>query len=147
MIIDGLARMSNGQAVNTTGTHASTDVLDLATARDIAPGTPLHILCQVSTAFLTTNSGTITAALQGSTDNSTYTTMVTGPTVAAAQAVVGARLLDTTVARPAPGQAMPRYLRMLYTVANAFTASGITAALVLDRQDNYAYPAGQNVSN
>lgn len=147
MIIDRLLRLSNNQAVNTTGTHASTDIHDLVSKRDMAPGTQLEVHCKVATAFLTTNAGTITVALQGSTDASTWTTMMSGPTVAAADAVVGADLFPNDLPGLIPGQALPRYLRFLYTVANAFTQSGINAAIVLDKQQNRAYPAGYNVTN
>ncbi len=148
MIIDGALLLDTAAAVTAaTGTQASTNVIDLLNARDMGIGDDpsLKLLVQVSTAFAGGTS--LIAALQGSTDNSTYTTMLVSPTVLTAALTVGARVLDADVPRPAPGQAMPRYLRMLYTTSGTFTLSGITAAILLDRQDAPAYPPGIAISN
>lgn len=150
MIIDGALLFDSAHQISASATtEASTNVLDLQNARDMGIGWPLYLLVQVITAFATTNSAVLTAALQGSTDNSTYTTMIQSQAaLTPGNLAAGQRILDVTVPRPAPGQALPRYLRMLYTVGTGiFSVGSITAAIVLDRQDNYAYPAGINISN
>lgn len=149
MLLDGLLLFDSAANITASAaTQASTNVVDLSVARDMGIGDDpaLKLLVQIITAFATTNSAVLTAALQGSTDNSTYTTMLSS-TAAMTPGVLtaGARLLDVTIPRPVPGQALPRYLRMLYTVgAGIFTPGSITAAIVLDRQDNNppTYAAG-----
>lgn len=151
MIIDGALLFDSAHAITTATTEASTNVIDLLNARDMGIGdTPaLKLLLQVITAFSTTDAAVLTAALQGSTDNSTYTTMIQSQAAMTAAALTaGRRILDIDVPRPAPGQALPRYLRMLYTVATGtFTTGSVTAAIVLDRQDNVYYPQGVNINN
>lgn len=157
MILDGYLMFTltpaNGGDNPTTGTQQSTNVIDLGVvsglpasavnaggARDIGIGDDpsLKILVQVVTAFL---SGTnLAVSLQGAPDAGSntpgsYTTMTTGPTVALASLVVGARLLDQDMPRPVPGQALPRYLRLQYVSTGTFTAGNIIGTLVLDRHD------------
>lgn len=151
MIMDGLLLFDSAHQISASaGTEASTNVIDLVNARDMGIADPsLKLLVQVIAAFTTTNSGVLTAALQGSTDNSTYTTMIQSQAALTPGALTaGARLMDVTIPRPAPGQALPRYLRMLYTVGvGVFSAGTVTAAIVLDRQDNVYYPPGVVVNN
>lgn len=151
MILDGMLLFDTGHQISASaGTEASTNVIDLTAFRDMGIGSPpLRILVQPVTSFTTTNSAVLTAALQGSTDNSTYTTMIQSQAaLTPGNLTVGKRILDADVPRPAPGQALPRYLRMLYTVGvGIFSVGNITAAIVLDRQDYVAYPAGVNVQN
>jgi hypothetical protein len=129
------------------GLKQSTNVLDLLNARDMGIGDSpsLEILCQVAVAFAGGTS--LIAALQGSTDNVTYTTMMVSNTALTATLTVGARLLEGTIPRPVAGQALPRYLRILYTTNGTFSPGSITAAIVLDRQDYVNYPAGINIAN
>lgn len=89
----------------------------------------------------------MSVALQGSTDNVTYTTMISQAAVVTANLTAGQRIMDIDVPRPAPGSAIPRYLRLLYTTVGTFTLGTVTAGIVLDRQDFIAYPAGINISN
>lgn len=154
MIIDGLLLFDSAHQISASATtEASTNVIDLLNARDMGIGDDpsLKVLVQVITAFATTNSATFTSvALQGSTDNSTFTTMLASLPAALTPGtlVAGARLFDVDVPRPVPGQSLPRYLRLLYTIATGiFSAGSVTAALVLDRQDQVSYPAGINIQN
>lgn len=151
MILDGLLLFDSAHQISASAsTEASTNVVDLVNARDMGIADPsLKLLVQVLTAFATTNSAVLTVALQGSTDNSTYTTMVQSQAALTPGALTaGARLMDYTIPRPAPGQALPRYLRLLYTVGTGiFSVGSVTAAIVLDRQDYVAYPPGLAVSN
>lgn len=158
MILDGNLLLDTAAAI-TTSTN-STNVIDLSTFRDMGVGqedgaTP-QILCIVSTAFTTTNSATLQVAFQGSTDNSTWNTYVSSPAYAAAALTAGARLLDIDVPRPAAGLAIPRYLRLSYTVGTGvFSAGNVTSAVVLGRLDQpvsasgflSGYPSGFTVAN
>jgi len=170
MILDGLLQFSSAQAV--TATADSTNVIDLGLtglptssggggARDIGIGDDpaMKVLVIVTTAFLTLTS--LQVLFRGAPDNGSgaegsYTTMVSGPVVALAQLVVGARLLDIDVPRPAPNEALPRFLKLNYTVGGSnATAGAVSSYLVLDRHDLPeqanavlgGYPAGITVAN
>lgn len=148
MILDGALLFDSATAVTAaTGTQASANVLDLLNARDIgaAHWPDLKLLAQVIQAFAGGTS--VSLALQGSTDNVTYTTMLTSAAFTLGSLTAGSRLADISVPRPAPGQAMPRYLRLLYTTVGTHTQGTITAGIVLDRQDWSAYPPGITISN
>lgn len=152
------------------GDQPSTNVLDFGIngiptsangggARDMGIGYPLKILCQVDTAFASAGStGTIQAAVQYAPDDGTgnpgsYITAATGP--AYVIPVVGAQLLNIDLPRPKDGL-VPRFCRLLYTVAvQTMSAGSVVAAIVLDREDQPnqasgylgAYRAGLNVAN
>lgn len=154
------------------GTQASTNIIDLHMAgipvlaanqgaRDIGIGDdPAMKLCvQVDTAFASAGStGTIQVAVQGAPDNGSgapgsYVTMATGPLYTVPG--VGTRLLDIDMPRPKDGN-LPRFIRLLYTVATQTMTDGkVNAHLVLDRIDQPnqsagvlgGYPAGINVAN
>lgn len=179
MILDAQLLFDNAASVAiAAGTQASTNIIDLhgtgllpilanlQGARDMGIGDDpaLKMLVQVTTAFASAASaGTLQVALQGAPDNGsgapgTYATWWTSPVYTTAQLVAGARLYDMDFPRPPQGVSMPRFVRMLYTVATAtMTAGNITAGVVLDRFDqpylstNNAiaggYPAGINVAN
>jgi hypothetical protein len=114
----------------------------------------LKLVVQVVVAFTSAGASTISVAFQGAPDNGSgapgsYTTYYVSPVYALATvAVVGARLMDMDVPRPPAGVGLPAYYRLLYTVADfTMTAGSVFAAIVLDRQDWYAYPAGLTISN
>ena len=149
MIIDKLLRMSWAQALTTSA--PSTDVIDLGVARDLGVGNDaptINVVVDVGTAFASTGASTLTIALQGSTDNASFTVMEQSPAIAKASLTAGARLVRWSLPGRVAGQSMPRYIRMNYTVATAdFTNGTLNAFLTLDRQDNSAYPAGITISN
>lgn len=147
MIIDGLLLFSSAQNL-TTGTEASTNIVDLANARDMGPGEqPLRIACYVGTAFATTDSATLTIQAQGSTDASTWAVYAQSRAYSAAELVAGAKLAPMDWPNVAVGS-LPRYLRLAYVSgALHWTPGSVTSMLVLDRQDDRAYPAGINISN
>lgn len=152
MILDALYLFDTVAAITASaGTQASTNVLDLSQQRDMGIGDnpALKLAVQVVTAFSTTNSGVLTVALQGSTNNSNWTTMLSSlAAITPGALTAGARLFDVDMPRPVPGQAVPRYLRLLYTVGvGVFSAGSVTSALVIDRQDNYSYPPGIGITN
>lgn len=148
MILDGALLFDSAAAITAaSGTQASTNVLDLLNARDMGIGDApsLKILAQVITAFAGGTS--VVVALQGSTDNTTYTTMLASAALTLGSLTAGSRIFDVDVPRPVPGQAVPRYLRLLYTTVGTHTLGTVTAGIVLDRQDQIAYPAGINIVN
>jgi hypothetical protein len=177
MILDAFLQFDNAVSLAiAAGTQASTNVIDLHMAgipvlanlqgaRDIGIGDDpaLKLLVQVSTTFTSGGAGTLSVALQGATDNGSgapaaYSTWWVSPVYALATLVAGGRLMDMDMPRPPDGVAIPRFLRLLYTVATAtMTAGNVSAYIVLDREDqpyqstNNAvmggYPAGITVAN
>ena len=172
MILDNLlmfdiAGSLNGGALGSVGANPSTNVIDLhgsglipvlasgQGARDIGVGDnpAMKVLCQVNTTVTSGGALTLAVAIQGAPDNGsgapgTYTSYASSPSYALATLAAGARLLDIDMPRPPAGIAMPRFLRMLYTVGTAAGTGGtITSALVLDRQDYVNYPAGVTINN
>ena len=183
MILDRLLTFTgtagSGTAITdspTTGATESTNVIDwhiaglpvLASgdgARDMGIGDnpALKLLVQVTTTFTSGGAGTLSVALQGAQDNGSgapgsYTTWWLSPTYALATLVAGARLYDMDFPRPPAGVAIPRFVRMLFTIATAdMTAGAIYAGIVLDRMDQPykgtsnaimgGYPAGITVAN
>lgn len=146
MIIDGLLRVSDGQALTTQGTVASTNVIDLAHARDIGVGdSDLEWNVSVSTAFTSGGAGTLQVLAQGSVDNSAWTTYSSSPTFALATLTAG-RQIVVKMPRRAPGAARPRYIRLAYVVGTAdFTGGAVKADLVHGAPASIpaeSYPAG-----
>lgn len=178
MILDGLLMFSNPSGGGTgsgdsptTGSQTSTSSLDLGIsglplssagggARDIGIGDDpaMKILVIVTTAF--TGGTSLQINVQGAPDNGSgaagsFTIMAAGPVVAEAQLVAGARLFDEDMPRPAPGQALPRFIQLGYVSVGTHGAGVLKAFLVLDRHDLPeqanavlgGYPAGINVAN
>lgn len=182
MILDALLQFDNAASVAiAAGTQASTNVIDFGLGTSANPAIPsnangggardmgigddpaLKLLVQVSTTFTSGGAGTLSVAIQGAPDNGSgapgsYTTWWTSPTYALATLVAGARLLNMDFPRPPAGVAVPRFVRLLYTVAGATMDTGaISAYLVLDRDDQMynstnnavlgGYPPGIAISN
>ena len=175
MILDALLQFSTAQAI--TASADSTNVIDLGVgqpgnpqipgfaggggARDMGIGDDpaLKILVLVGTAFATLTSLAVT--MQGAPDNGSgspgaFTIMATGPAVAVANLVSGARIFEIDMPRPAPGQPIPRFLKLNYAVTGSnATAGTVNAYLVVDRDDQPkdalgvygGYPAGVTVAN
>jgi hypothetical protein len=159
------------------GTYASTNTLDYGItsgipssangggARDMGVGDDpaLKLLVQVATTFTSGGAGTLAIALQGAVDDGTgapaaFSTWWTSSTYALASLNAGSRLLDMDFPRPPDGIAVPRFMRLLYTIGTAtMTAGQVTAGVVLDRPDQMyqgtdnsvigGYPAGITVAN
>ncbi len=149
MIIDGLLLFSSAQNL-TTGTIASSNVIDLLNARDMGVGDDpaLKIACFVTTAFVSTDAGTLTIQAQGSTDNNTFTTYAESRAYSAADLIANAKLFPIDWPHRGPGDALPRYLRLAYVMSTLhFTPGALTSMLVLDRQDATQYPPGLAISN
>lgn len=148
MLMDRLLLFSSAQVL-TTGTIASTDVIDLTNARDLGPGRANTMLSvTVTAAFVTTDSATLTVQFQVSTDNSTFTTLVQSRAYAASELTLGAKLLPIDWATLDDAVALPRYVRLAYVMgALHFSPGSVTAGMVIDRQDDVKYPAGINIAN
>ncbi len=178
MILDALLQFDNAVSLAiAAGTQASTNVIDLGItsgiptsangggARDIGIGDDpaMKLLVQVATTFTSGGAGTLAVALQGAIDNGSgapaaFSTWWSSPAYALATLVAGARLYDMAMPRPPDGIAIPRFLRLLYTVGTAtMTAGNVSSYIVLDRDDQPyqgtdnsvmgGYPAGINIAN
>lgn len=178
MILDAYQRFDDASSLAiAAGTQASANVLDYGInsgiptsangggARDMGIGDDpaLKLVVQVATLFASAGAGTLSVAIQGAPDNGagapgTFVTWWLSPVYALATLNAGSRLLDMDFPRPPDGVVVPRFVRLLYTVATAtFTAGAMSAYVVLDRDDQMynstdnsvlgAYPAGINVAN
>jgi hypothetical protein len=156
----------------TTGTQAASNIIDLGVtsgvpssangggARDIGVGDDpaMKLSALVTTAI--TGGTSLQLQLQGAPDNGSgapgsYTTMWTSSAIAEASLVAGAQIANIDVPRPAPGQALPRYLKLNFISVGTHSAGAISCGIVLDRDDQIlgtagiysGYPAGLTVSN
>jgi Bbp16 len=178
MILDGYLLFTNfaggGTGVGdtpTVGSQVSTNQLDLGIiglptsaggggARDIGIGDDpaMKLLVLVTTAFASGTS--LQVNVQGAPDNGAgapgaFVIMASGPVVAEANLIVGARLLDIDMPRPAPAQPLPRFLQLGYVSVGTHTAGAVKGFLVLDRHDLPeqsnavlgGYPAGITIPN
>lgn len=169
MILDSLLQFSNNQAI--TATANSTNIIDIGLglqptanpngnaipspaqgggARDLGIGNSdagLRMIVQVGTVFATLTS--LTVALQGAVDDGTgapaaFSTYWTGPAVAVASLVAGARLFDMDVPRPPQGIAVPRFLQLVYTVGGSNATTGTITAYVVGNRDDQMYNGTNN---
>jgi hypothetical protein len=129
-------------------------VQDLVFGEDIGIGdgaSPPVLTVIVGTTFTTANAGTLTVALQYSIDSgapgytpSAWVTALQTGAIAVANLTAGQQIAEMTMPPRAPGQGMPRFIRLLYIVANAFTAGTIAfAGINTGRNDDTKaiYPA------
>jgi len=168
MILDGFLQFSSAQSIAAVAsTINSTNDIDLGVglagnpqipsfaagggARDIGIGDDpaMKFLVQISTTVTSGGAATLVVALQGAPDNGSgsegaFTTWWSSPAYVLATLVAGARLFDMDMPRPPDGIAIPRFLRLTYTIGAATTTAGaISAFLVLDRHD-LVYQSTQN---
>lgn len=136
MYMDRQNLFSSAQAV-TTGSTASTDIIDLGSTRDIGSGETLEVIVVIDTTFTSGGSGTLDFKLQTDTASnfgSAVTLQSTGA-IAVASLVAG-----YAVARWKIPRGVLRYLRMQYVVATAdMTAGTITSGISIGRQDTAVY--------
>ena len=178
MILDAFLQFDNVVSLAIpAGTQASTNVIDFGIAsgipssangggaRDMGIGDDpsLKMVVLVGTAFTSGGAGTLAVALQGASDNGSgapgsYSTWWTSPTYALATLNAGSQLMNIDFPRPPDGIAVPRFVRLLYTVGTAtMTAGTVSSYIVLDRMDQMyqgtdnsilgGYQAGINVAN
>lgn len=164
MILDALLQFDNASSLAIgIGTQASQNVIDWGInsgipssangggARDMGIGDnpALKLLVVVTTTFTSGGAGTLAVALQGAVDNgagapAAFSTWWSSPAYALATLNTGSRLLDMDFPRPPDGIAIPRFVRLLYTVAGAaMTAGNLSSYVVIDRED-YAYQSTDN---
>ena len=155
----------------TAGTQAASNIIDLGgralpgsanggSARDLGVGDDpaLKLSALVTTAI--TGGTSLQLQLQGAPDNGSgapgsYTTMWTSAAIAEASLVDGAQLANIDLPRPAPGQALPRFLKLNFISVGTHSAGAIECQIVVDRDDQVlgtggvysGYPAGLTVSN
>lgn len=134
------------------GSKVSTNIIDLVNARDMGVGSGgpnLKILCQVSASLTSTGAATFQVKAQGSTDNSTWTTYAETPEQIATSLTAGTKIAEFDWPGILPGTgALPRYLRLQYSVGvSTVSAGSVIAGIVLGRDENRAYPPGISVSN
>lgn len=121
MILDADLQFSDAQVV--TSTAASTNLIDMASIRDVAVGTPLYVLIYVSTAL--TNTGTVTITIE-SDDNASFSSAVTQQTIGVLQtSAAGTKLIAPLY----PADNNERYMRLKYTVSGTVDAGAVDAFL------------------
>jgi len=179
MILDSLLSFSLAAGDVPTSTAASGNVIDLGIGATATTGIPLatagggardigigddpamKLLVTVTVVFAGGTSMSVT--LQGAVDDgtgipSTWVSWYTTPVYALAGLVAGARLMDMDMPRPPAGVAVPRFLRLNYTIVGTMSGGGtVKSFLVIDRDDQMysgtnnaimgGYPAGINVAN
>jgi hypothetical protein len=153
LVFDMSYSTANGMAgVNQFGantTNPSTNVIDLLNARDIGAGgvndsADLTVEWLITTAF--TGGTSVNFQIQGSTDNTTFTTYAETGAIAVASLTAASRFkLRMPTVNPDGGPA-PRYLRLAYVNAGTNTAGAVIAWLGSVDNNRY-YPPGITVSN
>lgn len=135
-----------------TASRPSTDVIDLGNAREMAWGENVCITVMSNGLFAAAGAATLAIDVQGSVDNSAWTTYVSELPMSIAtlnSRVVGGQPYALALNMPprTPGAARPRYLRLNYTVATGpFTAGAVLAFLNLGRDEIEAYPRNFSVT-
>lgn len=181
MILDAFFQFTGGGAGTgdglgigdspTTGTQVSSNIIDLHDAgipvlaanqgaRDMGIGDDpsLKLAIEVLTAF--TGGTSLQVNFQGAPDNGAgapgaFTTYASGPVVAEAALILGARLFDIDFPRPPPGTPFPRFVQLQYVSVGTHGAGKLRGNMVLDRSDHPyqanafmgAYPPGIAIAN
>lgn len=142
MILSAEQLFSDDQAV--TATAISTNVIDLGVAgtpygaaaalnQDVGKGAPIPILVQVTTAFNTLTSLTVTVETSANSDLSSSTVLAT-ESILLADLVAGKQMFNQVV----PNGADQRYLGVRYTVVGTPpTLGNITAGITMGNQTNF----------
>lgn len=158
MILDRLLQFSPPSAPQSiTVTAPSTDVIDLLNPRDLGVGDDpaLKIAIFITTAFTAGGAATLQIAFQGAPDNGsgvpgTYVDYALSPIYAVADLTIGRKAfpIDVPVRSLTMPVTFPRFYRLNYTVATGPMLTGaVCAGIVIDRQDQFQYPAGLTISN
>lgn len=145
MLIDSQNQFSAAQAVTSTGSTASSNIVDLGVARDIGGAATDHLalLCEVVTPFASGGSATLQAQFQTAPDNGSgapgsWMTLAQSDAIPVASLVRGYRFLPGGI--PGPTQ---RFVRLNYVVGTAaMTAGNITAGFVPALEVTASYARG-----
>lgn len=161
MILDALLQFSGNQSlIHATGDLDSTNTIDFGLGSSSDPAIPsgangggardmgvgdnpaLKLLVQIGTEVDSAAEGaTLQVILKGAPDDGTgapgaFTAWWSSPAYAEATLVAGTRLLDMDFPRPPAGVAMPRFVKLTYTIGGeAITAGTVNAYIVIDRDD------------
>lgn len=157
----------------TTGTQVASNIIDLGVtsgvpssangggARDLGAGDDPAMKLSVIVTTTIAGGTSLGLILAGAPDNGSgapgsYTTMWQSPAaVVEASLLAGTQLANVDLPRPAPGQVLPRYLRLSFVSVGTHSSGAVEAEIVLDRDDQITgptglysgYPAGLNVAN
>lgn len=145
MILDAQTLFSDAQAL--TASAASTNLIDLGAAgRDMGRGRKLMIRLNVDTALTDSGSdSTVTVTLQ-TDDNDSFSSATTAQTLFTIAATAAAGTVYR--AYVAPGALDERYCRLYYTMNNGNLSTGaVTAAMVLDDQDDDVFPDNKTITS
>lgn len=126
-------------------TEASTNLIDLGSARNIGVGEDIYFVIQVDTAFTDSASNSTMAITLETDDNASFSSATTAQTIGtfAALSAAGTRL----IAKLQPDAINERYLRVKYTVANGDLSTGkFTSFLTTGIDAITAYPSGFTIS-
>lgn len=153
MILDQFLQLDPA-ATAITVTAASTNVIDLSNARDLAIGDAFEspeVVLTITTAFTAAGAATLRVQWQGSTDNITFTTFCQTDDIPKANLTAGTVIKLRASPTPPHAVGLPRYHRLNYVVSTGpFTAGKLQADFVPVAQQNNnppAYPPGVTVAN
>lgn len=167
MLLDAQAVLSSNQAITVTAVstgvyditglgvgNPATDIFGAtfgqATSQsaDIGGGGPLDsppmIVALVGTAFTAGGSATLTITLQSAPDTTnsgtpgSWTDVASTPAIAVANLIAGAAAARFVVPPKTPGQTLPRFYRLNYTVATGPMTAGTMNAFIATGADNSA---------
>lgn len=146
MYTDAFLQLSAAQAV--TASAASTNIVDLGSARDLGQGEPLEIDIRVGATVTAAGAATVQFQLQTASDAAFTTpyTLVQTDAIPKASLAAGASI-PLHVDRASP-YAPLQYLRLYYNVGTGpLTAGTFTASIVKSVQDGQnASPSGFSVT-
>ena len=145
MIIDAQNLFSDAQALTGTSAVASTNIIDLTSDRNIGVGEPMAVVVTVDvTAGGTTPSLVVAVQADDNASFSSPAVVLTGPSIAAAGLVAGAKY---TYLLPA-NNGTERYIRLTYTQSGTSPTVTVTAVLQpANAVENINhYPSGYTVS-
>jgi hypothetical protein len=140
--------MTGVAAFASAGTTYSTNVLDMQQARDMGQSpegpAPLTVTIIITAAF--TGGTSVNFQLQGSTDNTTYTTYAETGVILIALLTANAKIKIPLPQRVPDSGSVPRYYRLAYVNAGAMAAGSVISYLGITDFQTY-YAPGVTVSN
>lgn len=147
MLLDKLTTFSEVQTV-TTGSDtgiASTNVIDLLSARDIGVGENLYLVVTVDTALSDSGNNSTLSVQTQTDDNESFTTATN--TALITTFAVNTIAKTQVIKRVDPGMFNERYGRIFYLAANgALTTGAVSAFLVHDPDISRHYPDAITIS-